>query len=144
MTNTECTALYKMWKSLLDVFSWKYSSDIIHAILCLAKEMLCNWFSVLPNAPVTQDGDQTVTTLWPRESTRSPCDHQMSEKRPCVWLQYRDSAALTWHSDARPLWAQLGIHYNLCISATLIPQPHGTQDTCPLRSSATVSDQNAT
>ena len=50
----------------------------------------------------------------------------------------RDRAALARRSDARPLWAQLHFHYDLCVSATLIPRPHGALDTRSVRPSATL------
>ena len=77
---------------------------------------------------------RTATTLrpsWrPRESTGSPCGRQISDKRSSLWL---DRAALARRSDARPLWAQLRFHYDLCISTTLIPRPHGALDTRSVR-----------
>ena len=60
---------------------------------------------------------RTATTLrpWrPRDSTRSPCGRQISEKKS----PRTDRAALARRSDARPLWAQLRFHYDLCVSAT--------------------------
>ena len=50
----------------------------------------------------------------------------------------KDRAVLAWHSDARPLWSQLRFHCDLCVSATLIPQPHGAQDTRSMRPSVTL------
>ena len=50
----------------------------------------------------------------------------------------RDRAALARRSDARPLWAQLRFHYDLCVSTTLIPRPHGALDTRSVRPSATL------
>ena len=54
----------------------------------------------------------------------------------------RDRAALARRSDARPLWAQLRFHYDLCVSTTLIARPHGAQDTRSVRPSPTLQRCN--
>ena len=62
---------------------------------------------------------------------------QISEKRSSRSLN-GDRAALSRRSDARPLWAQLRFHYDICVSTTLIPRPHGALDTRSVRPSATL------
>ena len=89
--------------------------------------------------------------LKPRHTGRWPrCDHgdlgNPPDRRVVARYQKnaplcdcnRDRAALARRSDARPLWAQLRFHYDLCISTTLIPWPHGALDTRSVRPSATL------
>ena len=49
-----------------------------------------------------------------------------------------DRAALARRSDVWPWWAQLRFHYDLCVSTTLIPRPHGALDTRSVRPSVTL------
>ena len=89
--------------------------------------------------------------LSPRHTGRRPrCDHgdlgnppdrrvvaRYQKNAPlCDCNRYR--AALGRRSDARPLWAQLRFHNDLCVSTTLIPRPHGALNTRSVRPSATL------
>ena len=91
--------------------------------------VLCDWG--INKAPVTQDGDHG--------DLGNPPDRRVvaryQKKRSSVW---QDRAALARRSDARPLWAQLRFHYDLCVSTTLIPRPHGALDTRSVRPFATL------
>ena len=93
----------------------------------------------------------TAACLSPRHTGRRPrCDHgdlgNPPDRRVVVRYQKnaplykcnRDRAALARRSDARPLWAQLRFHYDLCANTTLIPRPHGALDTRSVRPSATL------
>ena len=84
-------------------------------------------------APVTQDGDHG--------DLGNPPDRRVIakyQKNAPLCDCNRDRAALARRSDARPLWAQLRFHYDLCVSTTLIPRPHGALDTRSVRPSATL------
>ena len=94
---------------------------------------------------------QYTDYLSPRHTGRRPCcDHGDLRNPPDrrVVARYqknaplcdcnRDRAALARRSGARPLWAQLRFHYNLCVSTTLIPLPHGSLDTRSVWPSATL------
>ena len=88
----------------------------------------------------------------PRHTGRRPCcDHgdlgNPPDRRVVARYQKnapmcdcnRDRAALARRSDARLFFlAQLRFHYDLCVSTTLIPRPHGTLDTRSVRPSATL------
>ena len=92
-----------------------------------------------------------IHILSPRHTRQRPCcDHgdlgNPPDRRVIAGYQIntplcdcnKDHAALARRSDARPLWSQLRFHYDLCVSATLIPRPHGAQDTHSVRPSATL------
>ena len=88
----------------------------------------------------------------PRHTGRRPCcDHgdlgNPPDRRVVARYQKnapmcdcnRDRAALARRSDARLFFlAQLRFHYDLCVSTTLIPRPHGTLDRRSVRPSATL------
>ena len=87
-------------------------------------------YKPLNKAPATQDGDlgdppdRRVVARYQKNAPLCDCN--------------RDRATLARRSDARPLWAQLRFHYDLCVSTTLIPRHHGALDTRSVRPSATV------
>ena len=84
---------------------------------------------------------RTATTLRPRCDLGNPPDRPVVaryQKNAPLCDCNRDRAALAWRSDAQPLWAQLHFHYDLCVSTTLIPRPHGVLDTRSVRPSVTV------
>ena len=69
-------------------------------------------------APVTQDGDHG--------DLGNPPDRRVIakyQKNAPLCDCNRDRAALARRSDARPLWAQLRFHYDLCVSTTILRRP---------------------
>ena len=88
-------------------------------------------------APVTQDGDHAATMATERIHQIAVWSPNIRKNAPLCDCN-RDRAALARRSDARPLWAQLRFHYDLCVRTTLIPQTHGALDTRSVRPSTTL------
>ena len=101
------------------------------------------WKHFPRKAPATEDGNYAATI----GDLVNPLDRRVVagyQKNAPLCGCNRDYAALARRSGARPLWAQLCFHYDLCVSTTLMPQPHAAQNTRSVRPSATISDHNTT
>ena len=99
----------------------------------------------------TEIRSRVISRLSPRHTGRRPRrDHgdlgnppdrgvvaRYQENAPLCYCN-RDHAALARRSGARPSWAQLRFHYDLCVSTTLIPRPHGALNTRSVWPSATL------